>query len=259
MSSASTAKIFIGYDSRMPVASDVLVHSLRKHSSVPLDIRFLRKDELGFDRPDPLASTEFTYTRFLVPFLCGFKGTALFMDCDMLCSSDVSELFELDMSKFALRVVKHDHNPVESVKMDGRIQTRYPRKNWSSLMLMDCSRLTCWTREAVLTRPAAWLHRFEPIPDPLIGEIDPTWNVLDYPRDDTKLLHMTSGGPWFKGYEDCPGAQAWYKAYYEMEMGGNGSTQVKPAQGPHNLRGRNEQERRLGKSVEGHRRFRALP
>lgn len=240
----------------MPVAADVLVHSLLKHSSIPLDIRFLKKDELGFERHDPLASTEFTYTRFLVPSLCGFHGTALFMDCDMLCFSDVKEIFDLDMSELALRVVKHDHVPAESVKMDGRIQTKYPRKNWSSFMLMDCSKLTCWTRAAVLIRPAAWLHRFEPIPDPLIGGIPPTWNVLDHPKPDTKLLHMTSGGPWLKEYENCPGSAAWYRAYYEMKRGGNGT---KPAQDPHYLRGRDEQERRPGKSAEGHRRFRALP
>jgi hypothetical protein len=215
------ARIFIGFDGRMSVASDVLIHSLRRHSSIPLDIRLLKKEELGFERFDPLASTEFTYTRFLVPSLCGFRGKALFMDCDMVCFSDVREILDLDMSKFALRVVKHNHVPVEHFKMDGRRQTRYPRKNWSSFMLMECSRLTCWTREAVEKMPAAWLHRFEPIPDPLIGGIDPTWNVLDCPQADTKLLHMTSGGPWFKEYRDCPGSAAWYQAYREMVRDGH--------------------------------------
>jgi hypothetical protein len=213
---SSVAKIFIGFDGRMSVASDVLTHSLRKHSSIPLDIGFLKKTELDFERFDPLASTEFTYTRFLVPSLCGFRGKALFMDCDMICFSDVREIFDLDMSEFALRVVKHNHVPVENVKMDGRPQTRYPRKNWSSFMLMECSRLTCWTREAVQKMPAAWLHRFEPVPDQLIGEIDHKWNVLDNPKADTKLLHLTSGGPWFKEYKDCPGSAAWYRAYDDM-------------------------------------------
>lgn len=235
MTRKDAARIFIGFDGRMAVAVDVLVHSLLKHSSIPLDIRLLKKDELEFNRHDPLASTEFTYTRFLVPSLCDFQGMALFMDCDMLCSSDVKELFDLNMSEFALRVVKHDHAPTELVKMDGRIQTRYPRKNWSSLMLMECSRLTCWTREAVQKMPAAWLHRFEPIPDLLIGEIPDGWNVLDRPGQETKLLHMTSGGPWFKGYEDCPGAAAWYKAYYELKGNRDGSTST---QDPDHLRGR---------------------
>lgn len=214
----SQVPIFIGFDRRMPVASEVLIHSLRKNSSAPLDIRLLRKDELGFERIDPLASTEFTYTRFLVPSLCGFSGKALFMDCDMVCLSDIAEVLDLDMSGLSLRVVKQDHAPAESAKMDGRPQTRYPRKNWSSLMLMDCSTLTCWTREAVEHMPAAWLHRFEPIPDPLIGDIGPEWNVLDHPKEGTKLLHLTSGGPWFKDCQDCPGSAIWRRAYDEMAV-----------------------------------------
>lgn len=212
----SQVPIFIGFDGRMSVASEVLINSLRKNSRAPLDIRLLKKDELGFERIDPLASTEFTYTRFLVPSLCGFLGKALFMDCDMVCLSDINEVLDLDMSELALRVVKHDYIPVESVKMDGRFQTRYPRKNWSSFMLMDCSKLTCWTREAVERMPAAWLHRFWPIPDSLIGEIGREWNVLDHPKADTKLLHLTSGGPWFKDYQDCSGSDVWCRAYTEM-------------------------------------------
>jgi lipopolysaccharide biosynthesis glycosyltransferase len=107
-------RIYIGYDQRMPIASEVLEYSLRKNSSEPLDIRLLKLDELKLNRPhDPLQSTEFTYTRFLVPSLCDYQGTALFMDNDMLCFGDVSKLFHLDMTNYWLRCVKHDDtNPI---------------------------------------------------------------------------------------------------------------------------------------------------
>ena len=145
-------RIFIGFDSREAECSDVLAYSLRAHSSIPLDIRYLRLAELDLDRPgDPLQSTEFTYTRFLVPHLCGFRGKAVFMDCDMLCLGDIKELDDLDMRGLALRVVKHDHAPTATVKMDGKAQTTYPRKNWSSLMLMNCAGLRLWTKEVVET------------------------------------------------------------------------------------------------------------
>jgi lipopolysaccharide biosynthesis glycosyltransferase len=210
-------KIFIGYDYRIGVAADVLAYSLRKYSSVPLNIKFLKKDELNFNREDDLASTQFTYTRFLVPYLCNYDGIALFMDNDMLAFSDIKELFDLDMSNYALRVTKHNHNPVEEVKMDGKVQSKYPRKNWSSLMLMDCSKLKCWTKEAVETMPAKWLHRFETIDDKLIGDIDyDQWNVLDQLKPGTKLWHFTTGGPYFKEFADMPNAGVWYKAYYDM-------------------------------------------
>ena len=83
--------IFIGWDSRFPEPADVLRYSLLKHSSIPLEIRYLKLDELELHRQhDPLASTEFTYSRFLVPHLCKFQGTALFLDNDMLCLGDVA-------------------------------------------------------------------------------------------------------------------------------------------------------------------------
>lgn len=210
-------KIFIGWDSRMAEVSDVLVHSLEKHSSKPLSIAHLKLSELPLKRKfDPLASTEFTYSRFLVPFLCGYQGIALFMDNDMLCLSDINEVLDLDMRDYALRVVKHDYKPKATVKMDGKVQTVYPRKNWSSFMLMDCAKLQCWSQEAVETKSGAWLHRFEPIPDDLIGDIPFTWNVLDEIRPDTKLVHYTEGGPWFAEKADHPFGKIWFAYRDEM-------------------------------------------
>ena len=143
-------KIFIGWDSRFPEPADVLAFSLERHSSIPLDIHFLKLDELNINRKhDPLASTEFTYSRFLVPHLCDFKGKAVFMDNDMLCFSDVRKLDELCMDDLALRVVKHDYQPTNTVKMYGAVQTSYPRKNWSSFMIMNCEKLKLWSKKIV--------------------------------------------------------------------------------------------------------------
>lgn len=205
-------RIYIGYDSRMPIASEVLEYSLRKNSSERLDIRLLKLPELDLRRPhDPLQSTEFTYTRFLVPHLCGFKGTALFMDNDMLCFGDVSTLFKLDMSDYWIRCVKHEQKPSTTIKMDGRTQTSYPRKNWSSFMLLNCEKLTAWTKEAVETKPASWLHRFEPVPDDRIGDIPKTWNTLDWYDATTDLVHYTEGGPWFERCKDHAYGKAWFE------------------------------------------------
>jgi lipopolysaccharide biosynthesis glycosyltransferase len=205
-------KVFIGYDSREDIAYRVLKYSLEKNSSKPLDIYPLILKDLDFNREfDPLASTEFAYTRFLVPYLCGFKGKAIFMDCDMICLSDIMEIFGLDLTSYWLRVVKHDHRPISRYKMDGRLQTQYPRKNWSSFMLLNCEKLTVWTKENVQTQSGAWLHRFEPIPDERIGEIPKQWNVLDRYDKDTKLIHYTEGGPWFENYRDHPYGDMWFQ------------------------------------------------
>lgn len=205
-------KIFIGWDSRFPEPADVLAYSLRKYASIPLEIHYLKLAELGLRRDhDPLASTEFTYSRFLVPYLCGYQGKAVFMDNDMLCLGDIKALDDLDMGGLALRVVQHDYQPMNSVKMYGCPQTNYPRKNWSSLMLMNCAALRLWTKDVVETATGAYLHRFGDIPDEQIGALPNTWNTLDWMDEETQLIHYTNGGPWFEEYEDHPHAGVWYR------------------------------------------------
>lgn len=224
--------IFIGWDSRFPEPADVLRYSLIKHSSIPLEIHYLKLDELRLSRKhDPLASTEFTYSRFLVPHLCSFRGKALFLDNDMLCLGDVKEIADLDMTNYALRVVQHDYSPTNTVKMYGAVQTSYPRKNWSSMMLMDCGKLKLWTKDVVETQTGAYLHRFQDIPDEQIGELPKTWNTLDWMDEHTKLIHYTNGGPWFEQYLDHPHAGIWFKYRDEMRAArSNGHLR-----GPHSL------------------------
>ncbi|HTQ38764.1 MAG TPA: hypothetical protein VMJ32_07035 [Pirellulales bacterium] len=210
-------RIFIGWDSRFPEPADVLAYSLRKHASIPLDIRYLKLPELRLNRAhDPLATTEFTYSRFLVPNLCRYQGTALFLDHGMLCLSDIREIAELDMTGLTLRVVKHDYQPTSAVKMYGAVQTTYPRKNWSSMMLMNCEKLTLWSKDVVETATGAYLHRFQDIPDNQIGDLSKTWNTLDTMDAATKLIHWTSGGPWFEQIRNCPHAEMWLQARDEM-------------------------------------------
>jgi lipopolysaccharide biosynthesis glycosyltransferase len=227
----SALRIFIGWDSRQAECADVLAFSLRRHATVPLDIRYLKLAELDFDRPrDPFQSTEFTYTRFLVPHLCDYRGKAVFMDSDMLCLGDIGELDALDMTDYALRVVKHNYAPAETVKMDGRVQTRYPRKNWSSLMIMNCAELTHWTKCAVETEPGRYLHQFHDIPDVRIGDIPETWNALDRREEETKMIHYTSGGPWFEQCRDHPFGDIWFSYRDAYRAEGNDPDGVVSAQ-----------------------------
>ena len=210
-------RIFIGWDSRFPEPADVLRYSLLKFSSIPLEIRYLKLNELGLHRQhDPLASTEFTYSRFLVPHLCNFQGLALFLDNDMLCLGDIAEIASLDMKSFALRVVQHDYSPGNTVKMYGAVQTSYPRKNWSSMMLMNCAKLRVWSKQVVETQTGAYLHRFQDIADAQIGELPMTWNTLDWMDETTKLIHYTNGGPWFEQYRDHAHAGVWNQMRSEM-------------------------------------------
>ena len=158
-------------------------------------------------------ATEFACSRFLVPRLAG-SGWALFMDCDMLVRTDLFKLFQIADPNKAVMVVKHNHQPVETTKMDGQAQTKYPRKNWSSVMLFNCDHPANkkLTSELVNSVPGRDLHRFCWLKDDEIGELDPKWNWLvghSDPAIDPAIVHFTDGIPTMPGYEDCAFADEW--------------------------------------------------
>jgi hypothetical protein len=213
-------RIFIGYDQRESIAFSVLAHSLLRRSSIPVSITPLSLGQLGLER-DADASTEFTRTRFLVPHLSDYQGVSIFMDCDMLCRTDVRELAllpELDKPR-AVWVVRHDYTPSTPTKFLDQPQAIYTRKNWSSLMVFDNSRCQALTPHLVKTMPGSWLHRFSWCADEDIGTLDASYNWLvgEYePNPKAKLLHYTLGGPWFDDYRKCDHAEEWFAELEHM-------------------------------------------
>lgn len=223
-------KVYVGYDTREDMAYQVCKHSITTKQP-EAQIRPLKQQELRdagwYTRPkDKLASTEFTFTRFLIPELMNFKGWAVFMDCDMILTTDIKELFDQADDKYAVMCVQHDYTPKEGTKMDGQKQTIYPRKNWSSVMLFNCghpsnARLT----QDMVNDPeinGAYLHRFSWLKDEEIGELDHTWNYLVGVYDDIetpKLIHYTEGGPWFENYRDCEFNELWKHELQDMMNG----------------------------------------
>jgi lipopolysaccharide biosynthesis glycosyltransferase len=177
-----------------------------------------------YTRPvDKLASTEFTFTRFLIPELTDYKGWAVFMDSDMILRTDIKELFDLADDKYAVMCVQHDYKVEEGTKMDGQKQTIYPRKNWSSMVLWNCGHPSnkVVTQKLVNdpTVTGAYLHRFSWLKDEEVGSIDHTWNYLVGVYDDKanpNLIHYTEGGPWFENYRDCEYHAEWKTELYNM-------------------------------------------
>lgn len=220
-------KVFIGYDPREDIAYQVCKHSIERRQP-EADVRPLKQQELRdagwYNRPvDKLASTEFTFTRFLVPELAGFEGWALFMDCDVILTTDIKELFDCADDQYAVMCVKHDYKVKEGTKMDGQKQTVYPRKNWSSVMLFNCAHPSNQQLDQHLVNDTeingAYLHRFSWLKDEEIGELDHTWNYLVGVYDDIsvpKLIHYTEGGPWFENYRNCKFNNLWKLELFDM-------------------------------------------
>jgi hypothetical protein len=214
-------RIFMGWDQREPEAYEVARFSLKRHASIPVEVVPIKLDELkarGLYRrgEDPLASTEFTYSRFLTPALAGFEGWALFCDCDFLWLGDVAGLREFADENKALYCVQHDYRPTETTKMNGKVQTVYPRKNWSSLMLFNCDHPSVrkLTPELVNSETGAYLHRLQWVADDEIGALPEEWNWLEgwsqRPGSGTpKAVHFTRGGPWFEQWRDVDYGDLW--------------------------------------------------
>ena len=215
--------IFIGYDPREAVAFSVLAHSIHVRSSQPVSISPLMLSQLKgvYTRErHPLQSTDFSFTRFLTPYLSGYNGWSVFMDCDMLVLDDIAKLWALRDDRYAVQVVKHNHVPREDIKFLGAKQTRYEKKNWSSVMLFNNAKCRALTQEYVNTASGLELHQFKWLGnDDLIGEIPHRWNHLvgyDAPNPDVSLVHYTIGGPYFEEYRDCEYAEAWQRERQEM-------------------------------------------
>ena len=168
---------------------------------------------------DPKQSTDFAYSRFLVPYLCDYTGWALWMDGDVLVRADIKELFNLANPKYAAQVVKHDYTPRTETKFFGQAQSTYPKKNWSSVMLLNCSRWRDVTPKAVNQLPGSSLHQFALFADQEIGELPKEWNHLvgEYePRGDAKIAHFTLGTPCFPEYGECEYATEWRRELNDM-------------------------------------------
>jgi lipopolysaccharide biosynthesis glycosyltransferase len=209
---------FIGYDSREVVAYHVLAHSVLARASEPVAVAPVMLSQLAgvFHREkNPLQSTEFSFSRFLVPWLCGYQGWALFSDCDMLVLDDIAALWAMREEKYAVMVVQHEHVPVETTKFLGAPQSKYGKKNWSSVMLMNCAACKALTPEYVNSASGLDLHQFKWLAnDALIGALPARWNHLvgyDAPRPDAALVHYTIGGPYFEEYRDCEYSAEWFR------------------------------------------------
>jgi|TARA_R110000851_G_scaffold17907_1_gene56513 lipopolysaccharide biosynthesis glycosyltransferase len=219
-------RIYVGWDSREDIAYQACRQSLKDTASVPIKViplkqTQLKRDEMYWRDKDQLASTEFTFTRFLLPELAEFKGWALFIDCDFIALDDVKKLFDQRDNKYALMCAQHDYTPKANTKMDGQQQHNYPRKNWSSMMLVNCGHPSnrLLTKELVNDPKVdgKYLHRFSWLEDEEVGKLSHEWNWLvgwyKEPEDGKpKFLHYTEGGPWFEKYKDCEYNLEYYRA-----------------------------------------------
>lgn len=234
------SSVFVGFDHRYPLPYAVTVRSILKHTASKPNIQPLLLPHLQgmglYDRPmyqegnqlhdeisgAPMA-TEFAISRFLIPYLTGYRGWSLFCDSDFLFRDDVKKLFAQADPRYAVMVVHHEYEPSESEKMGGQKQTRYNRKNQSSLMLINNAHPS--NRKLGLNILKKWpgrdLHAFKWLKPEEIGHLNAEWNWLEGHTPDSiipKAVHFTRGTPDMPGYENVPFSDEWWKIAQEIKI-----------------------------------------
>lgn len=209
--------IFIGYDPREAIAYHTCVNSIIRNSSSPVAIHPVALSLFqDYSETHKDGSNHFIYTRFLVPYLMGWKGWAIFIDGDMIVRGDITELWQLRQLSMDVMVVQHDYKTKMTEKYLGSKNEDYPRKNWSSVILWNCGSFPNrkLTPDFVQKASGSELHRFTWIKDERIGSLPLEWNWLpdEYGANpQAKLLHYTLGTPCFHEFADTPQSEEWHR------------------------------------------------
>lgn len=211
-------RVFIGFDENEAVTYHVLAHSIMRHATVPVSVAPLCLNQLPMTRErDECQSTEFAYSRFLVPWLCHYEGTAVFMDSDMLFRWDIADLMKEHRPDVDVSVVKHDYISKQQIKFLGYKQTAYDKKNWSSLMVFNNWRCHALSVDTVNEQTGMYLHQFKWARE--VGELSKDWNHLvgEYEKNDlAKNVHFTLGSPCFAKYFECEYSKEWHEEWKMM-------------------------------------------
>ena len=208
--------VVVGYDQRESVAYHTFTQSIMEKSSLPVSFIPLAINTLkGYHETHTDKSNDFIYSRFLTPYLNSFSGWAIFADGDMICQSDIKELWDLRDESKAVLVVKHDYKTKAQKKYLGNINKDYPRKNWSSLILWNCAhpKHRILTPDFISHQAGKYLHRFSWLQDEDIGDLPKDWNwlAIEYPENrNAKLIHYTLGTPCFIEYWDSEMSDIWH-------------------------------------------------
>ena len=211
--------IFIGYDPREAVAYHTCANSIIRHASKPVAIIPLALNLFeDYTETHTDGSNQFIYSRFLVPHLMEYTGHAIFIDGDMIVRGDIVDLWNLRRPDMDVQVVKHDYKTKMKEKYLGSKNEDYPRKNWSSVILWNCSSFPNrkLTPAFVQQSTGAELHRLTWLDDSRIGELPREWNWLpdEYgPNPDAKLLHYTLGTPCFHEFATTPQGDEWHREH----------------------------------------------
>ena len=190
----SPIRVYVGSQEEQMLAVKVLEYSIRRHTSMTTQVVPLHRAGIAFPTPRDAKNqprTPFSFQRFAIPMLSGYRGRAIYLDSDMMVFRDMRELWTMPFNGADLLAAK------------ARDDT--DRRPQFSVMLLDCAALTDWTPDKVVEALDSGRLSYEQLmygmalAKTVHAAIPATWNSLEhYEADHTRLLHYTDMNiqPW---------------------------------------------------------------
>ncbi len=217
-------RIFVGTDRESMIATRVLEYSIRKHASRPVEVVPM------LDLPVPMPRDEanrprtgFSFSRFLIPGLCNYRGRALYLDADMQVFADVAELWDIPFGPHKVLCTNQPEPPAAWKNFS----FFHPGRQMS-VMMLDCSRLD-WDIREIVRGLDEGKYDYRRLmfdlcvvpPDEIADALPPAWNHLEhFEPGKTRLLHYTVGPtqPWRN--DENPLRGIWEECYREAVEAG---------------------------------------
>jgi len=200
---AEPIRVFVGCDDSQLVAGKVLEYSIKKNTDHPVEVFFMNNMPVPPPKhPKNRPGTGFSFNRFLIPKLAGYRGRAIYIDADMLVFDDIEKLWNIPMGDHkVLCSVQHE---VPQGWEEGRNNDLDEGRYWTrgrqmSVMLMDCESLD-WDIDEIIRgldeerySYKDLMARFCILNEADIGDLIPnTWNCLEwYEKGKSQLVHFT--------------------------------------------------------------------
>lgn len=219
-------RVYVGTDRSQLLAVSVLEHSIKRHTTAKVEVIPM----LDMDYPIPKdpknwQRTGFSFSRFNIPKLAGYKGKAIYMDADMQVFKDIRGLWDLSFDKNSVLVQKEVKYTSTSMNKENSPSVRQKQ---CSVMLLDCENLD-WDVNQIVQGLDDGLYTYEQLmgelcilPEDKVGYSIPfEWNSLEYYDENTCLLHYTDMGtqPWASTQN--PNGSIWFQEVRDMLSNGS--------------------------------------
>jgi hypothetical protein len=207
---SSPIRVYVATTEAQMLAVKVLEYSIRKHASMSVEVFPMHVGGVDIPRPKDEKNwprTPFSFQRFIIPELAGYKGRAIYLDSDMQVFKDIKDLWVLPFNDAQVLAVREP-------KATGR-------RPQFSVMLLDCEHLDWKIQDIVNQLDTGELNYDSLMYDMAVAksirpDINNVWNCLErYDEDETALLHYTdmSSQPWVS--RNNPLGYLWFRDLFE--------------------------------------------